>query len=331
MALLSYHKPFVTIPSQVSLLQSRGMAITDAARAEAYLERVGYYRLSGYWHPFRKSRLSNGTRIVEDQFTVGTAFSDIVALYVFDKKLRLLFLDAIERIEVGLRVGIALQLGQRDAWAHRKTSEIDAKFLQQHYSGQCSKHQHWLVRVDDLAARSHEDFAKHFMANYSDPLPLWMSIELWDFGLMSTFLAGMKYVDQEALAKKYGVPRPDLLESWTRSINHVRNICAHHSRLWNRSPADQPRIPRTGEIPDLDHLRASNQQQTRLYAVAAVIQYLLRTINPGSSWGARVAQLIETFPVLPTGMGIERAGFPKQWQQLPLWAPPVPTSQSAAP
>ena len=110
-----YEKPYLSPKEQVELLMSRGMEITDLAKAEECLARIGYYRLSAYWYPFRKEQ--NGA--VEDNFKEGTTFSLSLDYYVFDKKLRLLTLDAIERVEIALRTDIALLLGKFDRQAHR--------------------------------------------------------------------------------------------------------------------------------------------------------------------------------------------------------------------
>lgn len=315
-----FTKPYLAIPDQIALLQQRGMIITDLARASAYLERIGYYRLSGYWYPFRASRRIPSVRYPQilDDFRPATEFGHVVDLYVFDKKLRLLFLDAIERIEVALRVDVALIMGQRNPWVHRDPAELDGKFSRQQNRRGATGHAEWLARLDETMRRSQEDFVQHFTGKYQDPLPIWMAIELWDFGMLSHFLGGMKHADIGVLSTKYGLQRRDLLTTWMRSINHVRNICAHHARLWNRSPADQPKLPRTGEVPLLDHLVRNTLAQTRLYAVAAVMQYLLRTINPTTSWAARLKAHFAAFPILP-GVSVRSSGFPPGWEALPLW------------
>lgn len=317
-----FDKPYLDPARQLALLRSRGMAVSDDAKAISALERIGYYRLSGYWYPFRQRRLDPGGTPGEqvlDGFESGTEFRHAVDLYVFDKRLRLLFLDAIERIEVGLRVDIALILGARDPWAHRIPAHLHGNFARRpnRRTGRVS-HNDWLRRLDDLTHRSREEFVRHYKAKYTSPLPIWMAIELWDFGLLSTFLSGMTAADQETIARKYGLPRRELLTSWVRSINHIRNICAHHSRLWNRSPTDQPKPPRDGEIALLDHLAADPDGQTRLYAPATAMQFLLRTINPATSWSSRLKAHFRTFPVAP-GIAIRHTGFPAGWERQPLW------------
>lgn len=312
------------------------MEITDHAAAHACLERIGYYRLSGYWYPFRKSHVSANPVtgavlpypvtgkpqvIVEDDFRPGTAFQHVMDLYVFDKRMRLLFLDALERIEVALRVDIALLLGARNPWAHRDPNQLHGRFSKtiDPRTGQ-NEYQRWLTRLDSTFARSKDEFVKHYKQKYRGELPpIWIAIELWDFGMLSVFLGGMKNADQVHLAAKYGLPRPELLTSWVRNLNHIRNICAHHSRLWNRSPADQISPPRPGESSVLDHLSSDPFALTRLYASAVALQYLLRTVNPTSSWGTRLKTHCGTFPS-GTVVHLGNAGFPMGWESLALWS-----------
>jgi abortive infection bacteriophage resistance protein len=331
----SYVKPYLAVADQIVLLQGRGMEIADPAAAAVCLGRIGYYRLSGYWYPSRKSHLLrnplNGAIvphpitgkprvIVEDDFRPGTTFQQVMNLYVFDKRLRLLFLDAIERVEVALRVDIALLIGARDPWAHRNPNQLHGNFTKKinplHDQTEYAK---WLERLDQLFVRSKDEFAKHFKHKYAgEHPPIWIAVELWDFGMLSMFLSGMKVADQEELAAKYSLPRPALLTSWARNINNVRNMCAHHSRLWNRSPADQASRPKPRETPMLDHLAGDLLAQFRIYATAAALQFLLRTINPTTSWGHRLEQHFATFPTSDVST-ISQAGFPAGWEQLPLW------------
>ena len=323
MALVPFTKPHLTIPDQIALLKQRGMTIQDDLAAAACLEKFGYYRLSGYWYPMRRSQLQatpNGqvTQVL-NSFRPGVELRHAEDLCIYDKRLRLLLTDAIERIEVAVRVDVAHLLGARDAWAHLNPAELHGNFAAKVNPGTGqTRHQEWMARLAAVEARSKEDYVKHFRGKYSSPLPIWMSIELWEFGTLSFFLEGLKQADRQTLAAKYGLPRPELLTSWIRAMNHARNICAHHSRLWNRSPADQPKPPKPGEIPLLDHLAANLRAQTRLYAVAASVQVLLRRISPNSQWANRLKAHVQTFPAAP-GVVFSQSGFPADWEALPLW------------
>jgi abortive infection bacteriophage resistance protein len=329
--MLPYTKPFLSLDDQIDLLAGRGMAVTDRERAKASLDRIGYYRLSAYWHLFRRSRLetkaATGKPIgrAEDAFVPGSKFSDAVDLYVFDKQLRLLFLDAIERIEVSVRVGMAQVLGAQDPWAHLKPQFLHGNFTKKVKRGtRRTGHDIWLEKLRTATERSSETFVKHFKAQYDDELPIWGAIELWDFGMLSTLYSGMTVEDRAAVAVRYGVSDHGLMQSWLRALNHVRNICAHHSRLWNRTLVDYPTLPRAvGEVPLLGHLVGNTHAQHHLYAAAAVTKYLLATINPTSSWGQRLAEHVATLPSVPSA-SLAAMGFPDRWDGLPLWQ--LPTS-----
>jgi abortive infection bacteriophage resistance protein len=321
MGQISYDKPYLPVADQVRLLQARGMLISDSDRAEICLRRIGYYRLSGYWYPFRHREIltdSQGRQYdrMFENFRPGTEFAHVVNLYVFDKRLRLLFLDAIERIEVGLRVDIALLLGLRGAFAHRDISQFNKHFSTIDPDTGETLHAKFLGKLDGSYRRSREEFVDHFREKYISELPIWMSIELWDFGTLATILSGMKSADLGQLAAKYSLPKNNVLVSWAQSINFIRNICAHHGRLWNRPPVQQPSPVRDVEL--LQHLRADTHAQRRLYAVAATLQYLLRLIHPGSTWAFRLKEQIRTFPQT-SGISIRQMGFPEEWDNLPLW------------
>lgn len=318
-----YTKPFVAVADQLRLLRSRGMAASDEVRARDYLARIGYYRLSGYWYPFRISEQIIGPdgrtkTLVRDTFRAGTEFRHAVELYVFDKRLRLLFLDALERLEVALRVDIALLLGERDPIAHRLPTQLHGNFVRNNpRTGQVA-HTEWLRRLDDQIARSKEEFVSHFRSRYSTPLPIWVAIELWDFGMLATFFSGLRIQDRSVIAAKYGVHRYELLESWLWTLNQVRNICAHHARLWNRTLSQQPKWPRIREIPVLDHLVSDTYRQSRVYVAAAIAQLLLGTVNPQTTWSSRIVQHLTAFPNAP-GISVRHMGFPDDWENLPLW------------
>ena len=87
-------KPWKSYQAQLNILKARGLKVGDEAKALHYLERIGYYRLSGYWYPFRENDPVQA-RQKTNQFKADSYFEDAVKLYVFDKRLRLLALDAL--------------------------------------------------------------------------------------------------------------------------------------------------------------------------------------------------------------------------------------------
>jgi len=365
--LAPYHKPYLTADQQVALLQSRGMSITHEDRAKACLSRIGYYRLSAYWYPNRKSEgyidPNNGrqkTRVLDD-FRDGTHFSDALDFYVFDKKLRLLVLDALERVEIGIRTDIAILLGVHGPWVHRDQSKLHGNFTRPNVpparlaqiqtlsrqrpklspqdiartvgvgvktvkfalgnprKASQSKLDEWLSRLDDKFKKSKEDFAKHFKEKYpSDLPPIWVAVELWDFGTLSHFFSGMKVTDQNSIAARYGLPSGDILEGWLRNLNDARNFCAHHSRLWNRNLPFIPTWPTQGQIPALDHIVGQAHSLSRFYASAVILRHLLLTINPTSTWADRLSEHVATLPDNPY-VTLASAGFPENWVDQDIW------------
>lgn len=315
-----YPKPYKDIPGLLALLQHRGMQIPDAAKAARCLERVGYYRLSGYWYPMRKSSIAaDGSVVVDEDFRAGATFSHAADLYVFDKRLRIFLLDAIERVEIGLKVKIAEILGRRGPLAYLNASELHGNFSRKKDLGP-TLHERWISNYRRNEQRSKEDFVKPFLTNHAGhEFPIWMAIEFWDFGNLSHFLPGMQNRDRQSLAAAFGVPREELLVSWVRAINSVRNTCAHHARLWNRPLADNPKPPKKGESPLLDHLAADVHAQTRIYCVVVALQFLMRAMHPKSEWSDRLKTHMAMIPDGPNISLREGAGFPSNWENFKLW------------
>ena len=149
-----YAKPWTCYADQLSILQQRGMQVSNPAKALEYLERIGYYRLSGYWYDMRQwHRNAAGRRVVTDQFKHCTGFQNVVALYVFDKRLRFLVLDALERIEIALRVDLSYRLGRKGAFAYQDAAHFNTTFTQKKKKSGRTAHEEWLSKHDGLIQR----------------------------------------------------------------------------------------------------------------------------------------------------------------------------------
>ncbi len=292
---------------QVSLLRARNLAINDEASALAALQRIGYYRLVGYWFPLRRPDPNNrGARL--DDFQDGATFELAASLYDFDRALRLVVLDAIERIEVAVRVDVAHLLGRRHRLAHECPSLMDGKF----------PHADWLKRFrEGVQKKAKEEFVAHHIQRYNGRMPIWVATETWDFGLLSKFYAGMKYKDQQRIAQRYLIDGPTL-GSWLRSLNFVRNVSAHHSRLWNRNNPDALRMPATQPHHHLYHLAVDEFARRRVYGSLCVIRHMLNKIESNTTWPQRVKNLCAEFPTSDL-VALRNGGFPDGWRDLPFW------------
>lgn len=330
---MSYTKPWKSYQAQLEQLKSRGMLVTDEAKALDKLERIGYYRLSGYWFPFRersevccpleapinrkKFKRGDTDKLLFDDFRPGASFENAVDLYVFDKKLRMLVLDALERIEIGLRVDISHRLGEKDPFAYLKPDLLFDDFAHKldPVSGLTEYHE-WLTKHASLISRSKEEFIKHNKTKYGLPLPIWVACEVWDFGCLSMLFKGMKEEDQDAIAIKYGVSNGRVFASWLRSLNYLRNVCAHHSRLWNRNIVDQPKRSPRGEVCWVDHFQDSAHGLARPFLLFCIAKHLLDVINPSSSWGQRLKKHLLTFPQLDhLDLNLQGMGTVSGWEQ----------------
>lgn len=318
-------KPWMSFADQLAQLEKRGMGVEDRAAALDYLERIGYYRLSGYWYPMRAidtaASLAQGQAVRSNTFVDGTRFEDVVRLYVFDKKLRLLALDALERIELAVRVDVAHLLGQRDPKAHENPACLHGNFAKRLIArgpdAGKTEYQVWLAKYQALLHRARkEPFVQHHKQQYG-ALPIWAAIEVWDFGLLSKLFAGMKHADQQTVGAIYGAPDGQTFAQWLRSLNFVRNVSAHHSRLWNLNVVERSAVP-ADWLATLDN--------SRPFFYFSLMQQLLNVICPNSTWGQRVAELLEGgFPNTQNRvLSLDDLGAVTGWAEAKPWKKQAP-------
>lgn len=313
-------KPWLSLADQLQQLQDRGLQVDHPAAALDYLERLGYYRLSGYWYPLRAidpaASAVQGKAVRLDTFAPSSRFEDVVRLYVFDKKLRLLALDALERIEMAVRVDVAHLLGQRDPCAHENPACLHGNFAKKVIAkgADVGKTQHkvWLMKYQSMLGRARkEPFVAHHQQQYGT-LPVWAAIEVWDFGLLSKLFAGMQHADQQTIAAMYGAPNGQAFAQWLRSLNFIRNVSAHHSRLWNINVLELS--PRPSSWPTV-------LNTARPFFYFCLMQQLLGVICPNSSWGQRFKTLLaDDFPVVANQqISQEELGAFPNWERWALW------------
>jgi abortive infection bacteriophage resistance protein len=300
----TYAKRHLTFAQQVDLLRQRGLHVDDARSAAAALERFGYYRLAGYWVPFRDATTG--------LFREGAAFVDVLRLYEYDKALRLLILSGLERIEIALRVQIAHLLGQKDAFALERPNLFDQRFAHSAYAT-------WYLRYQDSIDRTTDHFVRQFLFQYGHPLPVWLGIELWDFGMLSRIYEGMRFKDRDEIAMRTGAHNGKVLRSWLHSMSVTRNICAHHGRYWNRTLAKPVSLPPQNSVPQLAHLhRLSSVDARRQYVILSCISYMLNQIDPESSWRSMMVHHLSVFPKVGK-VSLSDMGFPPNWNSEEIW------------
>lgn len=310
-------KPHLSYAEQLQLLRTRGLSVEDEGAALAALARYGYYRLSGYWYPLRKTKpVGQSGRL--DNFVDGASFEFIVQLADFDKKLRMVVLSAIETIEVALRVAVAYRMGKIHPEAHLTPNVLDAGFCKPKPKATQSEHAIWISKFEAAVEKSREEFVDHHRDKYQGRMPIWVAIELWDFGMLSRLFGGLQSRDRNALSASFMLHDGEVLRSWLRMFNFIRNVAAHHSRLWNRSLPDTPRLPPKEKCRYLEFLHQDSRARSKLFGALTCLRFLLRQVKPDSSWHEELMAHLETFPRSDL-LSLESAGFPAKWKDLSIW------------
>ena len=301
-----FDKPALTLDQQLDRLIERGLEVPDREKALHYLRFIGYYRLSGYTLPFQH----NDPALPAHTFRDGVAFDAVLDLYIFDRELRLLVMDAIERIEVAVRVAISNTMSER----YGPHWYLDKTLFRKQY-----RHDKLLDEIRALTRHSAQDgtvqhkkretFIQHYFKKYHTPElpPSWMVAEVLSIGTWSIVYSNLeKRSDRKAICAPFPLS-PWTFHSWLHAIAYLRNLCAHHSRLWNRRFTITPEVPK--------EYKPHMSPNMTFRAQAAMLHILLNVIAPDSRWQHRLYELLQKHPDVPPG----KMGFADDWQRDPFW------------
>lgn len=298
-----FGKRAFTIEEQIAQLKSRGLIINPEDKAAHHLSHISYYRLGEYWFVMQEDK-------VEHTFKPNSKFADVIALYNFDRELRNLLFDVIEKIEISLRTKMIYHLSHEfDAWWFQNFELFqDSRALVKTLSNLEEE----ISRTKDVTIKSH--FKKH-----KDDLrfpPAWKSLEQTSFGALSKLYGNLKnnIKSKDIIAKDYGAVNHTYLPSWLQSISQIRNYCAHHSRLWNKNLPGAPKLlsnPPEKWIADVP----KQHEFLHLYIHLCLMKYMLNVVQPENHFTEKLNDLFEKYPnVDPNALGMK-----PEWQQEPLW------------
>ena len=300
---MTYNKPSLSFDEQISLLSSRGLNISNPSAAKQFLSSVSYYRLSGYMLTFQADRINHIYR-------TGATFEKIVRLYEFDKQLRMIVFDAIESIEIAIRTQLIYHLSQTHGshwFTQRALFRLDESVfenIEQTIEESCLR-----------GGKNKEVFIKHYVTKYTSPQfpPAWMSIEILSLGQLSKLFKALDTPQElKKIAQYFGIDIT-VLSSWLHSINYLRNICAHHSRLWNKLVAIAPKNPHRTSFTWISNTHLLNPK--KIYFNLCVIQYLLKTISPNHWFSKQLIALVNQYPEIP----VFNMDFPHNWKSEVFW------------
>ena len=296
---IPYTKLPLTAQEHMELLKIRGLQISDEKRAIRYLQNIGYFHLSGYMYPFLADKKQH-------QYKAGSNLDDIINLYRFDRELRVLIFSTIEKIEIAIRAQITnhFAIDTRNPFWYTDADNFSFP----------AEHRDFLNNISFYVKRSTDVFIKHFFNTYNDPYPpVWMVLEVLSMGQLSIlYQITRRSVPRKAIAIYFGVKEP-IMANWLHTLVYVRNICAHHARLWNKNLRIPIKLPK---VTDRTWLISSNLLNDKMYVVLAVIAYFLDKITPTNTFREKLKALLIKYPDIDaTAMG-----FPEDWKKDPFWS-----------
>jgi abortive infection bacteriophage resistance protein len=293
-----YPKRILSLQQQVQTYIDSGMNVPSRDEAVNALTTIGYYRLRGYCHHLYDNRTK--------QYQSGTNFSDVILLYRFDAKLSHLIFSFLSSIEVSLRARLidALLIHQ-DALILNAPVVFDDKKL------------FWrnLGTISSEIVRSNDVFIKHNFSNHDGQIPLWATVEIMSFGTLSKTIKNLKTGPESAystLAEFYkyrgqngnmAMPTKKMLSSWIHAATVLRNMCAHNSRIYNRS------INTTPELIFSDRINPQ-PRYNGLYQILLAMKYLRPTDKEWNTFVESFKQLVRAYDAV---IDLNRMNFPSDW------------------
>jgi abortive infection bacteriophage resistance protein len=318
MSKINFSKPPLTFDQQINLMKSRGLLISDVAKAKDSLKQISYFRLSAYFLPYQSQK---------DAFNDDVTFEQIINTYNFDRDLRILIFEFIESIEIAIRTQIIynMSMNYNNSHWHDDKSLFKPEYSVRLKNGSLIKINPFtdlqLIFNKSRNSAKPEIFIKHYIDKYSYPVnpPSWMCFELLTIGELSHVFKGLNNnKDKQAIADYFDLHH-DVFASWLHSIASVRNICAHHSRLWNKELGVEPFVLRK---PKGKWVGTQFHNNKRLFYFLCTLQYLLIRLNKGNDFKSRILTLFDKYSSVPIkylGIPSDGNGNLLNWQNEPLW------------
>ncbi len=290
-----------TITEQIQLLKDRGMLFRDENSAIHFFENISYYRLKGYWWEMQYDEITHN-------FKEKSYFEDVIDLYEFDRELRLYVFDALERIEIALRTKLIhqLSLSYGPLWYLNYsifTNGIAQMSIAGHLSAEIS--------------RSKEQFIiKHNLKHKNELPEAWKALEVASLGSLSKIYKNLNHqLPQKAIiANEFGFNAHSDFSSFLEAITVIRNVIAHHSRLWNNNITTKYLWPKNAKKPPLIYV-PNEQQRAKFFPLLSLILYTIEYVNHTNTVKTNFYKLIEKYPTVE----LFKMGFPKNWKEQPAW------------
>ena len=293
----TYKGRALSFEEQVDLLESQGLKVEDRGRAVHVLRNVSYSRLKSYLVPLMEDRATH-------RFKPGSTFEQAYIYYGFDRRLRELIFHELEKIEVSIRTSLAyISAEDNDGYWY-----LDPKYFRNPRT-----HEKILRSIQSEVERSDNDALESFRRKFDNPFPpCWLMMEATSMGTLSRIYDELAPGLLKRRMAAYYSLSDTVFSSWLHHLVYVRNTCAHHSRLWNKTLSVRGVVPvSTGKyFPSF----ACNDN-AHVYFTLCMIKYLQNTVKPGNTFSQRLSTLLENYPKVDTRL----MGFPRDWKSDPLW------------
>ncbi|MGE4457423.1 MAG: Abi family protein [Arcobacteraceae bacterium] len=296
-----YTKEHKTFQEQLEKLLGRNLIVANKQYALSKLEHINYYRLSAYFLPYQYEKESQNANL----FLPETTFEEIIRLYYFDTELRKIIFEAIEVIEIYLRTQIAYYHSQK----YGAFGYLDSNNLRTNYQAEFDALHQDIIKEKE---RSKEVFIKHFQEKYNtSDLPIWSVVEIISFGSLSKLFMLLQENEQNQVIAKMGNINKVVFFKWFKALSSVRNACAHHSRLWNKTLGVGFEVPRKNPA-----FTPLSQSSKKIFFALSVIEYILACIGEDEiDFKQKIKQLFQKYPHVDK----QAMGFVENWENLEIW------------
>lgn len=298
-----------SVEEQLNILRKRGMEFNDEKLAKFYLERVSYFRLKYYWVDMIDEEV--------DDFKENSYFENVIERYEFDRSLRHILFKGIELLEIGLRTKIITSMSLE---TNSGLWYIDSNLFENK-----EYHKDFVLDLKYEFGRSTDPFARDYIRDHEawnedslggDNPDAWMILETATFGTLSKMYKNLKAQSplQASIANSFGLYSTRDFSSWLEAICVLRNVIAHHSRLWYRIFSKKPVNIKNCRDKWLAQDMTENQRK-RVFGIISCLLYLCNAINPKNTMKEEIIKLFKDHP----NVSIHMLGFSRDWQANPLW------------
>ncbi len=295
-------KDALTYEQQVDHLKNiHKLVIPSEEEAESILSRVNYYRLSAYGIGLKKPENN-------EEYIDGISIVTLYRLYCFDSKFRNILFHTTEHIEIQIRTQLANYLALKygpeclmddslfEATVNNEKVKIYDSIIDE-FKKECS-------RQEKLP------FVHHHLDKYGGHFPIWVAVELFTFGKLSSLFSIMKLADRKAIAKIYGT-KQNHIKSWLLSLVEIRNLCAHYSRIYNMPLKQCPYL-----FSEYKAYKPDTQSEPlKIFPALITMKLMLEKVD-SPQWKDSYNELVNLFEEYSDVVKLPFIGFPTEWKDV---------------